>query len=1292
MEKIFISIYHYFEKRRTAFWLCFLLSFFAVAYFSAHVHFEEDISKVLPKDKKIEKLNQVFQNSKFLDKLVIMVSQKDTNAEAQPDTLVAFAESFVQQARQKLAPYIKKINDKIDDSVTFNLFSSISGHLPLYLNDQDYKTIDTLISPEKIKETLEKDFRTLTSPAGLALKQMISNDPVGITYLGLKKMQQLQYDDNYELYENYVVTKDHKHLLLFIVPAYAPNNTGQNEKLLKGIDGINDSLLTAGFKNIDGSYFGATAVSVGNALQLRKDSFFTQGITVFFLIFFIGLYFRKKRAPFIILVPVLFGALFSLAAVYFIKGTISVIALGSGSVVLGVAVNYSLHVFNHYRHTKSIHDVIKDLTMPLTVGSFTTIGGFFCLEFVESEMLKDLGLFAAFSLIGASLCSLIFLPHLIASKKEQQQHIALENSWIDRLARYRPEYNKFLVAIILLLTIVFFFKAQNVGFETDLASMNYMPEKLKQAQAKLNAINAFSLQSVYLVSDGKNLEEALTNNEKLSGRIEELKQKNIVKKYSGVSSLILSDSLQKARIAKWNAYWTNEKKKLLFSTLEREGTILKFKASAFDNFQSLLNKDFQLADTATISAFRKSFLDDYITEKSGQATVVTLVKVAPENKTAIYKIFEKEPNTTVLDKQYLTNKFVEIINSDFTSIALMSSILVFSVLLITYGRFELTLISFVPMFITFIWILGIMSIFGIQFNIINIIISALIFGLGDDYSLFIMDGLLQEYKTGKKNLSSFKSSIFLSAITTVAGLGVLIFAKHPALKSIAIISIVGIVCVVIMSQILIPFLFNILIRNRIEKNKFPWTLFGFLKSIFAFTYFVIGTFVLTIAGLFLVKLNFINREKGKYLFHAFISVYSKSLTYIMVNVKKTVINPLKEDFSKPAVIICNHQSELDILCTAMLHPKLILFTNERVWDSSISGLLVRMADYYPVSYGAETGLDKIEDRIKHGYSVVVFPEGTRSEDGNVKRFHKGAFYIAEKLNLDILPVMIHGTGYTMSKKDTLLKDGNVTIKFLPRITPGDETYGNGYAQRTKLVGRYFRNEFTKLRGQMEQPAYFREKLIYNYIYKGPVLEWYMKVKTRMEKNYQLFHELLPKQGKILDAGCGYGFMSYMLQFASGEREITGIDYDEEKIEAANHCFSKNDKIIFSYQDLTIFRFEKYDGIIVADVLHYLQPAEQKNVIERCIRSLNEKGVLIIRDGNSEMTKRHKKTKRTEFFSTSLFSFNKITEKGLSFLSASFVKEIAQEQKMEYRELDPGDNTSNILFIITKNPASIHATV
>jgi predicted RND superfamily exporter protein len=183
MGKLFIRIYDFFEKRRPLLFILFSSILLALAYFSLQVKFEEDISKILPKDKKIEKLNQVFQNSKFMDKLVVMVSLKDSMATA-PDSLVTYADELVTAVKEKLKPYINKVNDKVDDELALELFGTISEHLPIYLDDRDYKAIDTLIAPEKIKSTLEQNLRTLTSPAGFALKQMISNDPVGISYQG----------------------------------------------------------------------------------------------------------------------------------------------------------------------------------------------------------------------------------------------------------------------------------------------------------------------------------------------------------------------------------------------------------------------------------------------------------------------------------------------------------------------------------------------------------------------------------------------------------------------------------------------------------------------------------------------------------------------------------------------------------------------------------------------------------------------------------------------------------------------------------------------------------------------------------------------------------------------------------------------------------------------------------------------------------------------------------------------------------------------------------------------------
>ncbi len=1056
MANIILYIYRYFAANRKVFFGVFIGLFLITGFFALRIKPEEDISKILPRDRRSDKLNEILRNARFADKLVLIISLRDSIRTA-PDSLSAFADSFVYHIKNEFPDLIRAVDDRVNDSLFPDLLSLVTDHLPVFLEPGDYVYMDSIQQAEKLKEILVRDKQTLSSPAGFAMKFFISRDPAGLTYPAIKKLRNLQYDENFDLFDGHIVTRDQRYMLLFIRPTYPANNTGKNTRLLTGIDQIIGRIQQTNFPSVDAFYFGAAAVAAGNAVQLRKDSILTLSATALFLILFISWYFKKKRAPFIILLPVILGALFSLSILYWMKGTISVIALAAGSIVLGIAINYSLHVYNHFRHRRDIREVLRDLTFPLTIGSLTTIGGFFCLQFVRSEILKDLGLFAAFSLIGASLSSLIFLPHLITDTTDAKKpgESSERDSWIRRLAVYHPEKNRWLVGAILILTVVFAFFVNRVGFDQDMMHLNYMPQRLKKAESVLNRINAYGLRSLYLVTEGKNIQEALKNQENVDKKITSLYQEKLIKKYSGVFQLLISDSLQQERIRFWNRYWTLNKQNELINHIGLIADSLGFRNVVRDSVRTMVTKNYKPLDNGETGFLRTAFANDYIMESAGRVSLISLLQVEPSDKKQVFESFSGYPAVTVTDKQYLTSKLLDVVTADFSQIGWMVSILVFGVLLLTYGRIELALVSFIPMIIAFIWILGIMGMAGLQFNIVNIILSALIFGLGDDYSLFIMDGLLQEYKTGKKNLSSYKSSIVLSAITTLAGLGVLIFAKHPALQSIALISITGILSVVLIAQVLIPFLFHFLISGRVSEGRFPWTATGLIKSIFSLCYFAFGSIAVTMIGLLLVKWNPLAKSRTKNLYHRLVSSFTWSVMYIMGNVKKKIINPLGEDFSQPAVIISNHQSFLDILIMTMLYPKVILLTNNWVWNSPLFGKLVQMAGYYPVSRGIENGTGYLEKQIKAGYSIAVFPEGTRSADEHIKRFHKGAFFLAEKLNLDILPVLIHGTGYTMSKGDFLLKDGFISIEYLPRVRTGDYFFGTDYSERAKYHGTVF---------------------------------------------------------------------------------------------------------------------------------------------------------------------------------------------------------------------------------------------
>ncbi|HEY0653961.1 MAG TPA: 1-acyl-sn-glycerol-3-phosphate acyltransferase, partial [Chryseosolibacter sp.] len=737
------------------------------------------------------------------------------------------------------------------------------------------------------------------------------------------------------------------------------------------------------------------------------------------------------------------------------------------------------------------------------------------------------------------------------------------------------------------------------------------------------------------------------------------------------------------RIDRWNKFW-NERRARVTADVRESGTRLGFSEKVFQNFDHLLTREYQEADSAVFSPFRKLFFDNHMIEKDGVSTVITLVNIASDKKANVVAQLELA-GIHAFDRQMVTNLFVEYVHEDFNFIVTFTGFIVFAALLLMYGRIELTLITFVPMLITWIWILGIMALLGIEFNIVNVMVSTFIFGLGDDYSIFTVDGLLTQYQFGKKNLASIRTSILLSALTTISGLGVLIFAEHPALRSIAWISIIGIVSVFFMSQTLQPFLFRWLVTNRTSRGLAPMTALGIGKTIFTYGFFVIGSFLLTIVGLVLKLIPF-GKRNVRLLYHSLLSFYTRLLVTLAPQLKVKMVGFNNEIFARSSVIIANHTSFLDILLTTMLHPKLILLTNKWVWNSPVFGGVVRLADYYPVMEGAEDSIDRVKDRVKEGYSIVVFPEGTRTSDGKMKRFHKGAFYMAEVLGLPIQPLIIHGADDSIPKGTIYLNSGYITLKFLPPIEPGDRTWGATYSERTKTIGKYFRSEYEKLTALEESPAYFQYRLFSNYLYKGPVLEWYMRIKVALEGNYRQFHELVPAQGKILDLGCGYGFLCYMLAFLSEERTVMGIDYDDEKIETAKHCYSRSERIEFAVGDVTSFPLATYDAIIIADVLHYLTPEAQQLTITRAVNALSPGGQLIIRDGNAELTERHQGTQLTEMFSVKILKFNKSTN-ALHFLRASEVKQIAATLNCSVEIIDDTKFTSNVIFVVRKQNES-----
>jgi len=380
-----------------------------------------------------------------------------------------------------------------------------------------------------------------------------------------------------------------------------------------------------------------------------------------------------------------------------------------------------------------------------------------------------------------------------------------------------------------------------------------------------------------------------------------------------------------------------------------------------------------------------------------------------------------------------------------------------------------------------------MNLMGVQFNIVNIILATFIFGQGDDYTIFITDGLINEHATGRKLLRSYKSTVALSALIMFIGIGTLIVARHPALRSLAQVTIIGMATVVVMAYLLPPLVFHWITRQKGQVREMPLTLKRLARSVFSIVCFSALMFLaLTPLTWLYFKLRRPTEER-RTRFHTMIQRISGWAIRHVPGVKfGGVRNAVGEDFKRPAVLISNHQSHLDLMCLLQLTPKMVFLTNDWAWRNPLYSLLIHKAEFIPVSDGIEANLPRLRELYNRGYSIAIFPEGTRTPDRDIHRFHKGAFYLARALGADVLPVLIHGGADVLPKRDFMLREGRVDVEVCRRIPSShllDDDRANARVIRQQMIAQY-----DHLSHEIETVDYWASWVKHQYLYKGRDVE------------------------------------------------------------------------------------------------------------------------------------------------------------------------------------------------------------
>ena len=813
MTNFFIRIYKYFRSHQAVCWLSMILLFVFFGWQASCIHLEEDIDKLMPSSRNEDGTTKLaFADLKIKDKIFLLFAENSKSSET--SEIIAVCDAFIDSLQQDSA-LIEDAFYRLDEELMPEGIDYLTEHLPAYIDTKAYARFDSLLTVEHFARQMQQNRDDLTGEFGEMFPELIQTDPMGMRNVLAEQMAPLMSAGNYRTVDSHFLVPDSTVCIAFLTPCFSSTNTGQGSALFERLNSLITQFAVS-HPHVEISYHGTPASGYYNSTQIKSDLTTTiAGALVLVLLFLLVCFRRWDTIP-LLLLPVAFGTLFGLTLMYWLKGEFSLLALGIGGVVLGVAMSYVLHVLTHHVYVSDGEQLLRDQVKPVWLGCLTTIGSFAGLLFIQTDLLRDFGLFAAFAILGTTLFSLTYLPQLLKQKEGRFP------AFIDRINACSFDRSRLLIAVILVMTVVCVgaYLKEGTRFDADMHNLGYLEEMTEHSEQLLRDKTYTGDKQKYFASKGATMEEALEHFAVLDHKLDSLQRLGLVKSYTHTNQIFVPLTEQQRRIEAWKEYWNPARlaqvKKLIAQTAPQAG----LNADAFDTFFESVAKGYEPSPLYEANIIPPGYLST-LTEQSYDGNYLCFTSVRCQNDSVrssesdyirICDAVAQDPNLLVLDTYYYTTDTLLQMSRDFDVLQWLSMAFVFVVLLVSF-KFNIkhSLLGFLPILLSWLIVLGAMVLFNVQFNLISIIISTFIFGIGVDYSIFVMNGLTSG---DNQKLNYHKTAIFFSAVTLIVTVSSMLMAQHPAIKSVGFSTLVGLLSAVILSYVLQPAIYRWLNRKK----------------------------------------------------------------------------------------------------------------------------------------------------------------------------------------------------------------------------------------------------------------------------------------------------------------------------------------------------------------------------------------------------------------------------------------------------------------------------------------------
>ena len=756
-----------------------------LAYCATHLRLGTDITNFMPEGGRGElaALSRRLANSELMRTMALCIGADDLRA------AVAVARALADELRDNRE--VAWIRSGADTSGLEEMYELYFPRRYYFLSDQPERDIPRLTSDEGLQRRAAQVRSELRLPTATFMKGALARDPLG-AFTGLLGRLRADQPDLQTLDGNFI-TPDHRFAVVLLGTRHSSFASGPQSRFLADLDRAFAAVTARLGVAATLEKSGANRIAVRAEENIKRDVYLIAacsflGVAVLFLTFL-----RSLRSFLLAVFPALVGILFATTSGLIFLGHFDGLTMAFGAALIGVAIDYSIHVLNHHALAteKDAAATVASLRPSLGLGAVTTMASFAGLLLTSSPGFREMGFFAIAGLGAALLATLYVLPAFLGGAGPvplvSQRVASSLGAAVQALRGHRVGLAGFCLALLLPALAA----VPRLHWVDDLSRLGDIDPALLAEETRVRERVSHFDTGRFVITMAADADTAVARNDEVHRRLQPLIAAGELDGVRSLHQLLWSPELQRRN---WQVLRDQP------DLVRRLDTIFHaagFRSDAFAAFAADLAAapppPLRLDDLRATALGQ--ILSTTAFDLGDQTAVVTYLR-GVRSVDALRRAIAGLDDTLLFEQREFVNQIYGEFRATTLRQILVGSILVVLVLLARYRAWRPSLAAFLPSLMVVVALLGAFAIFRVETNLLHVISIMMVMGMGVDYGIFLVDTVDQP-----RAFASTMLSLLLSCLTTVFVFGTLALSDHPALRAIGVTTGAGVLLAFVFAPI-----------------------------------------------------------------------------------------------------------------------------------------------------------------------------------------------------------------------------------------------------------------------------------------------------------------------------------------------------------------------------------------------------------------------------------------------------------------------------------------------------------